>query len=298
LAAVGGSVNLPGWFDLFSKITPVQLRGRQFAYRSVVGAILGVFGGAVVVFVLDSYKYPKNFGILFLLTFLTMMVSYIFLLLLKEDKPNPSTQLFSHKEFYKRLFTIVHGEKNFRNFLVSDALMMLANMSHAFFAVYAIEKFSLPDSYAGTFTIVMMATMIVGSLYFGYIADKFGHKINLLWASTFIGLSCLTAIVSPIVELYYFVFVGASLNITLLMVSRLTIVAEICSEDDRPTYIALANVITAPFILSGMIGGIVVDVFGFKTLFAISIIFSMITIIWLLLKVVEPRKILQPVQSN
>jgi len=298
LAAVGGSVNLPGWFDLFSKITPVQLRGRQFAYRSVVGAILGVFGGAVVVFVLDSYKYPKNFGILFLLTFLTMMVSYIFLLLLKEDKPNPSTQLFSHKEFYKRLFTIVRREKNFRSFLVSDALMMLANMSHAFFAVYAIEKFSLPDSYAGTFTIVMMATMIVGSLYFGYIADKFGHKINLLWASSFIGLSCLIAIVSPIVELYYFVFVGASLNITLLMVSRLTIVAEICSEDDRPTYIALANVITAPFILSGMIGGIVVDVFGFKTLFAISIIFSVLTIIWLLLKVVEPRKILQPVQSN
>ena len=298
LAAVGGSINLPGWFDLFSKITPVQLRGRQFAYRSVLGAILGVFGGAVVVVVLDSFKYPKNFGILFLMTFFTMMVSYIFLLLLREDKPNPSLQLFGHKEFYKRLLAIVRQEKNFRNFLVSDALMMLANMSHAFFAVYAVEKFSLPDSSAGTFTMVMMASMILGSLYFGYVADKHGHKINLLWASTFIGFACLIAVISPIVELYYFVFVGAALNIILLQVSRLTIVAEICSEDDRPTYVALANVITAPFILSGMFGGFIVNIFGFQTLFLMSVFFSILTILWLITKVVEPRNLLQPVQTN
>jgi len=298
LAAVGGSINFPGWFDLFSKITPVQLRGRQFAYRSVLGAALGVFGGVVVVVVLDEYEYPQNFGILFLLTFFTMMVSYIFLLLLKEDKPNPSTQLLGHTEFYKRLFTIVRKEKNYRNFLVSDALMMLANMSHAFFAVYAVEKFSLPDSYAGTFTIVMMASMIIGSLYFGYIADKHGHKINLLWASAFIGVACLIAILSPIIELYYFVFVGAALNIILLQVSRITIVAEICSEDDRPTYVALTNVVIAPFILSGMFGGIITNVFGYNTLFSMSIVFSIITFLWLMVKVVEPRKILQPVQSN
>ena len=298
LAAVGGSINLPGWFDLFSKVTPVQLRGRLFAYRSVLGALLGVFGGALVVVVLDSFEYPQNFGILFLVTFLTMMVSYIFLLFLKEDKPNSSPQLFSHKEFYKRLFTIVKKEKNFRNFLISDALMMLANMSHAFFAVYAVEKFSLPDSYAGTFTIVMMASMIIGSLYFGYIADKHGHKNNLLWASAFIGLACLTAIISPIVELYYFVFVGAALNIILLQVSRLTIIAEICSEDDRPTYVALTNVITAPFILSGMFGGIIVNVFGYNTLFSMSVIFSIATFLWLTIRVVEPRGTLHPVQLN
>jgi len=296
LAAVGGSINFPGWFDLFSKITPVQLRGRQFAYRSVLGAVLGVFGGAVVVVVLDVYEYPQNFGILFLLTFFTMMVSYIFLLLLKEDKPNPSTRLFGHREFYIRLLTIVRSEKNYRNFLIADALMMLANMSHAFFAVYAVEKFSLPDSYAGTFTMVMMAAMIVGSLYFGYIADRFGHKLNLIWASVCIGAACLAAIIVPIIELYYLVFVGASLNIILLQVSRVTIVAELCSEDDRPTYVALTNVITAPFILSGMFGGIIANVFGYNTLFSMSILFSIITFLWLIIKVVEPRRILQPVQ--
>jgi MFS family permease len=90
--------------------------------------------------------------------------------------------------------------------------------------------------------------------------------------------------------------VGAALNIILLQVSRVTIVAEICSEEDRPTYVALTNVITAPFILSGMFGGIIANVFGYNTLFTMSIFFSIITFLWLTIKVVEPRRILQPVQ--
>jgi MFS family permease len=298
LAAIGGSLNLPGWFDLISKLTPVQLRGRLFAYRSVVGAVLGILGGAFVIIVLDSFSYPENYGILFLTTFIVMMISYMFLFFIKEEKPNPPQQLFSQMEFYRRLFSILKREKNFRNFLVFDSLMMLANMSHAFFAVYAIEKFSLPESYAGTFTIVMMTSMIIGSLYFGYVADRYGHRINLIWASAFTGFASLVALFSPYVQLYYLVFVGASLNLTVLMVSRLTIIAEICSEDDRPTYVALMNMVTAPFILSGMFGGIIVNVLGFNTLFLTAAIISVASLLWLILKVIEPRSIPQTVQSN
>lgn len=298
LAAIGGSLNLPGWFDLISKLTPVQLRGRLFAYRSVVGAVLGILGGAFVIIVLDSYSYPENYGILFFTTFVVMMISYVFLLFIKEENPNPSQQLFSQSEFFRRLFTILKKEKNFRNFLVFDSLMMLANMSQAFFAVYAIEKFSLPDSYAGTFTIVMMITMIIGSLYFGYIADRYGHRINLIYASAFTTLSCLIALYSPYVGIYYLVFVGSSLNLTLLMVSRLTIIAEICSEDDRPTYVALTNMVTAPFVLSGMLGGIIANNFGFDTLFIIAAIFSIAAMTWLIIKVIEPRSFPLTVQSN
>ena len=297
-AAIGGSLNLPGWFDLISKLTHVNLRGRLFAYRSVVGAILGVIGGTIVIIILNTFPYPKNFGILFFLTFIVMMMSYVFLLFLKEETPNPSPLLFGHKEYVKRLFSILKKEKNFRNFLVSDSLMILANICSAFFAVYAIEKFSLADSYAGTFTIVMMISMIIGSIYFGYIADRYGHKINLVWASAFTGIACLIALVSPIVELFYFVFVGSALNLSLQMVSRLTIVAEICSEEDRPTYVALTNLVTAPFVLSGIFGGIIVHNFGFETLFIVSFLFSLSTFLWLLFKVDEPRKFSFMAQSK
>ncbi|HKB85735.1 MAG TPA: MFS transporter [Ignavibacteriaceae bacterium] len=296
LAAFGGSINLPGWFDLISKITPVQLRGRLFAYRSVLGAVMGIFGGWVVSLVLDTIHYPENFSLLFLLAFIVTMVSYSFLVFLKEEQPNHPQKRFTHKEFLKRLSTILKEEKNFKNFIVADSLMMLALMANAFLAVNALEKFSLPDAYAGYFTIVMMLSMAAGSLYFGYLADKKGHKLNLMWASIFTLIACLAALFSPTIEIYFICFAASALTITLSMVSRLTIIAEICMEDDRPTYISLTNLVTAPFVLSGLLGGWIASSFGYNAVFIIAGIFAASAFIWLSLKVNEPRNI-QPVNN-
>lgn len=289
-AAFGGSINLPGWFDLISKITPVQLRGRLFAYRSVLGAAMGIFGGWVVSIILDNVSYPENFSMLFLIAFIVMMLSYTFLIFLKEETPNHPQSNFTYKEFLKRLTIILREEQNFRNFIIADSLMMLALMSNAFLAVNAIEKFKLPDAYAGYFTIIMMLSMSLGSLYFGYLADKKGHKLNLVWSSAFTLTACIAALISPVVEIYFICFAASALTLTLTQVSRLTIIAEICREDDRPTYISLTNLITAPFVLSGLFGGWIASAFGYNAVFIIAGIFAALAFFWLIIKVEEPRK--------
>jgi MFS family permease len=291
LAAFGGSINLPGWFDLVSKITPVQLRGRLFAYRAVLGAAMGIAGGWIVSIILDNISYPENFSLLFLIAFIVTMISYTFLTLLKEDQPNLPLRTFTYSEFVRKLGTIVRDEKNFRNFIISDSLMMLALMSNAFLAVNAIEKFNLPDAYAGYFTVIMMISMVIGSLYFGYLADKKGHKLNLIWSSAFTFVACIAALLSPIVELYFICFAASALTISLTQVSRLTIIAEICNEDDRPTYISLTNMITAPFVLSGLLGGWLASSFGYNSVFIVSALFAAVAFFWLNLKVTEPREL-------
>jgi len=168
--------------------------------------------------------------------------------------------------------------------------MMLALMSHAFFAVNAFEKFSLPDAYAGYFTIAMMLSMVFGSIYFGYLADKHGHKLSLLWGVVFTLIACIAALISPSVEIYYICFAGSALTISLSLVSRLTIISEICKEDDRPTYISLTNLITAPFILSGLLGGWIANLFGYNIVFIIAGIFALGSALWFLIMVEEPRK--------
>lgn len=291
LAAFGGSINLPGWFDLVSKITPVQLRGRLFAYRAVFGAALGIAGGWAVSIILESVSYPENFSLLFLIAFLVTMISYTFLIFLKEEQPNLPLNTFTYKEFVKKLGVIIRDEKNFRNFIISDSLLMLAYMSNAFLAVNAMEKFNLSDAYAGYFTVVMMISMVIGSLYFGYLADKKGHKLNLIWTSVFTFIACLAALMSPVVEIYFICFAASALTISLSQVSRLTIIAEICKEDDRPTYISLTNMITAPFVLSGLLGGWLASSFGYASVFIVSASFAGAAFVWLNLKVTEPREI-------
>src|SRR5690606_891653 len=159
LAAVGGSLNLPGWFDLTAKLTPVRLRGRLFALRTVLGSLLGVLGGAVVAAVLARSPSTDGFALLFGLAFAVMVGSYAILAQVKEERvPGtvpPARQ--PYRAFLRRLPDILRRDRNFRRFLVADALLITAATADAFYTVHAFERFQLSEAYAGTFTVVLMA---------------------------------------------------------------------------------------------------------------------------------------------
>jgi MFS family permease len=289
LAAIAGSINLPGWFDLVAKITPITLRGRLFASRSIIGAIFGILGGWIVKIVLDHYSYPVNFSILLFLAFIIMMISYSLLFLIKEKESNASINTLQNKEFFKRIPSLIIHQKNYRNFLIADSLLISSLMADAFYALYAIKKFSLSDAYAGAFTIIMMISVIFGNILFGYIADKFGHRINLMMAAGTSFSACMISLIAPSPILFYFVFVFSAFTATLLQLSRLTIIAEICAEEDRPTYIAITNLLTSPFILSGILGGLIANSFGYNYVFILAAFLSLSSFLWYLKKVKEPR---------
>lgn len=291
MAAVAGSLNLPGWFDLIAKITPVQLRGRLFAARSILGGIFGIIGGWIVSIVLEKIKFPESYSLLFLMAFMTMMVSYIFLILLKEENPDIIKNLTGYKDFFNRLPGILRDERNFRNYLVADALLITALMSDVFYSVNALKKFSLPDSYIGDFTIVIMSSLIIGNLFFGFIADRFGHKLNLMLASVSTVFASLIALNAVSLKYYIPVFIGAAFTVTLQQVSRLPIIAELSGEKNRQTFIALTNMITSPFSLAGIAGGWIANRYGYDIVFIISSVCASFAAIWLYIKVDEPRRL-------
>ncbi len=289
LAAVAGSLCFPIWFDVIVKLTPVALRGRLFAVRNLLGGVLGVFAGAVVELVLATVAYPTNYGVLFILAFIFMGVSYGALTRLKEESPSPLPGQIHIVEYYRNLPRILKGQRNFRNFLISDALLIAATMAGAFYAVHAIERFSLSDASAGTFTIVIMCSTIIGNIFFGTIADHYGHKVNLVLSAASTALSCFTALFAPSQGLYLIVFVGMAFQIGLSGISRLSIVAELCSEEERPTYVALTNLVTSPFILFGLIAGGIASRFGYDAVFLIAGLLALSSALWMAFRVEEPR---------
>ncbi len=289
-AAIGGSINLTAWFSFVMRITPVRLRGRLFAARGVSGAILGVLGGFLVEIILSSVSYPDNFGILFLTAFLCMMLSYLSLSTLHEGKPRPTVPGVNYSKFFKDLPRILAREKNFRNFMIWDSLLMASTMAGAFYIVHAIKEFSLSYWYAGTFTVVNMVSMIAGDLLFGFLADRFGHKVNLLLAGLFAFAAAVLAILAPSVQVYFLVFVFWTFMTGLNGVSRLPVIAEISPEHELPTHIALANMIDSPFALTGILAGFIANVGGYNFVFGIAALFAILSVAWLFFMFDEPRK--------
>lgn len=295
VAAIGGSVNFPVWFDLIAKITPVEIRGRLFAMRSVFGSTLGILGGSIVAFVLAGVSFPLNYALLFFFAFVSMMASYWFLTTLREEPGTIPQKVVRRRDILRLLPQILSSDRNYRNFLVADALLIASTMANAFYTVYAFEKFVLPDSYAGTFTVVLMTGMIVGSLALGYVADRFGHKLNYLVSAVATAVGCAVAIAATTVEWYLIVFLASAVSVGVMMISRLSLVAELCSVENRPSYVALTNLITSPCILAGVAAGWMSEWIGFESIFILAGLFSLVAIYWLLRKVQEPRHHLAPV---
>lgn len=290
LAALAGSINLPGWFDLIAKLTPVKLRGRLFASRVILGAVLGILGGWYVKEVLGKFPFPHSFSLLLLSAFMVMMVSYIFLTLIKEDKADIKEKHLSYGEFFSMLPGILKREKNFRNFLIADSLLIIALMGEVFYSLNALKKFSLPDSYVGNFTIIFMTFSIVGNIFFGYMGDRFGHKLNMLLGACFTTMACIAALFAPDVRVYSIVFIGSAFTTGVYQLSKLPIIAELCAEENRPTYVALSNMISSPFSLAGLFGGYIANRYGYNMVFILAAIFAGSSAIWLFFAVKEPRK--------
>jgi MFS family permease len=289
LAAIAGSINLPVWFDLVAQLTPVRVRGRLFATRSIFGSVLGIGGGAVAAFVLGTVQYPTSYALLFFLAFSSTMVSYYFLTRLEETASEPRAAATPSTRLAEALPRILRTGKNYRHFLVGDALLISSTMANGFLAVYAIEKFSLSDASAGTFTMIIMGSMIVGSFLFGYLADRHGHRLNMLLAGMFTFLACVVALLAPTPELYAVSFVCSASSVTLGGISRLSLIAELCSPGERPTYVALSNLVTSPFVLAGIVGGWIANALGFSALFMIAGAVALSALVWWLVMVEEPR---------
>jgi MFS family permease len=289
LAAIAGSINLPVWFDLIAKLTPVEVRGRLFATRGVLGSILSIGGGAMAAFVLATVHYPTNYAMLFFLAFAAMMISYFFLTRLEEKDADLPQAAVTSMRLAEALPRILRTGKNYRHFLVGDALLISSTMANGFLAVHAIEKFSLSDASAGTFTMIIAGSMIVGSFLFGYLADHYGHRLNLLLQGLFTLLACVAALVAPTPELYALSFVCSAASVTLGGISRLPLIAELCAAGERPTYIALSNMFTSPFVLAGILGGWIANTFGFTVLFLIASTVAIVALLWWLTMVEEPR---------
>jgi MFS family permease len=290
LAAIIGSIAIPGWFHLFSKTTPVKLRGRLLAIRQLIGSILAVAAGSLTVIILSAFKFPYNFATLFFTAFTFIMISFYFLTkVIEDDEIYEEEKPINAVNKFVLIQNILKTNIPFRNFILADVLTTICLTATAFYPVFALKKFELSVSYAGTFTIITTASMIAGNLFFGYLADVSGHKINLLILAIASFMASLAASIANNILAYGIVFFFVGIALSLIGISRGAFVVELCSPKERQFYIAMLNSITSPFSIFGIAAGAVIGSLGYRLVFFIYIILAGIAVYWLSNKVTDPR---------
>lgn len=287
--ALGAGIVAVSWQDLIARCFPVTQRGKFFGTTSFVGAGVGAVGAVLSTWLLNRYAFPANFGYTFAIAATAMTFSWVFLALTREPVQATTTRRRGNIEYLASLPALLRSDENFRRFLITRMMLALGGMGSGFITVTAVNRWHIPDSTAGFFTLALLAGQTVGTLLFGFLADRFGHKLC-LELGTVTGLAgCLVAWLAPGPDWYFAVFVLLGFLSGAVLVSGILIVMEFSEPERRPTYVGIANTGVGLVGAVAPLFGAALAEAGFAWLFAASAAVYLITLALLHGWVREPR---------
>ena len=293
ISAFSGGIIAPAWLDMLAKVIPLKKRGRFFGWSNFLGGGMGMLAGFSSIYILHKYSFPRNFSFCFFITFIAISISYVSIALTREPIYPLENKHPGFGEYVRKLPRLLKGDKNFSSFLFANIFLSFGGMATAFFAVYALDSLTLPDSQMGVFTALILGGQTTSSLLWGYLGDRKGHKLVMEVSALLMISVCILVIFSHSLPLFYLVFFLTGCSFSAGMISGQNIVLEFSTPEMRPTYIALTNTLRAPFIgLSPLIGGIIADKISFPFVFALTTLILLLGALFLKFLVKEPRHLL------
>ncbi len=280
----------PGWFDMYAKLTPLELRGRLSGIRTSIAGAGSFLCGFLLTWLLARFEFPLNYSLAFFGASVLQFASLFTQVGLVEEYPSKVMPRLPTDEYLRQLKSIFRQNDNFRALIISSAVLILATMPVGFLTVYALTRFNADEGLIGQFTIIIVSGQIVGGLANGYLADHRGNKIALISAAIALAAASLCALLAPSLAWFRLSFFFLGINLGSELMTRFNIAIEYGPVEQRSTYIGLMNTMVAPFYLTGLLGGWISDVFGYHMVFIIGIVCSLIGIGLLVAKVDEPRK--------
>lgn len=287
----GAGAIIVGWQDMIAKIIPVRHRGRFFGITNFVGNGAGVLGALAVPIVLDRFPFPMGYVISFSAAGVLVLISWIFISLAREPDVLSSKPRISQMDYLRSLPDVLRQDRNFRMYLLTRTVLALSSMATGFLAVYAVRTWSLLDAQAGGFTVALQVGLALANLFFGFLADRKGHKLSLeigLAASILLLILAVTATSAWWFFLIFFLLGAVNAS---AFVSGISIVYEFTDAENRPTYIGLANTIPGlAGTIAPLIGGWLVGVIGYQAMFTLAAAIGIVSWGLLHFTVQEPRK--------
>jgi MFS family permease len=237
----GAGVVATSWQDLIGSCFPVDRRGRFFGLTMFLGAGSGAVGAILSTWLLRTYPFPRNFVFTFTIAAVGIAISWVCIAFVREPVQPVRIPRQSSRQFLAALPDLLRRDHNFRRFLVVRCLWALGGMGTGFVTVAAVERWQMPISTAGVYTFALLLGQTIGTLSFGVLADRFGHKVCLELGILSAALGFVLAWQAPAPVWYYAVFLLLGIASGAVIVSGILVVMEFCEPSRRPTYIGMTN---------------------------------------------------------
>jgi MFS family permease len=284
--AFGGGFTATAWQSMTGKIIPPDQRGTFWGTQAAGVNLMSSAGAVIAGTLLASLPSPMDFTLCFLIAGVLMLVSWVFLALTREAESEPSSVVATSSMAICSMIAILQREAAFRWFLVARILAQIAWVAISFYTIYAVRQFNMDGQTAGLLAGVMALAHMAASPLFGWIGDRWGHRIVFMTSGLLIAASALLALLAPDLGWFYIVFALGGFYNAVLWTTTMALTVEFGTASERPLYIGLSNTIIGfASLIAPVAGGWLADTIGFSATFLISAI-SGILMAFVILQVV------------
>jgi len=315
---LGAGVAAVPFMDVVGKALPAGRRGSFFAYRRLVGGLLGIGAGMVVARVLapeTGLAFPRGYGLLFCFTAVFAVLGLGAFSLVREPIEPVSPARVTLGGHLAGCARILREDVNYRRYFTQRVLSSLGLMALPFFATYAVTELGAQAAQVGIMVSLWMLSGMVSNLLWGVLSDRRGSRVLVVASAVLSVAPPVVALASVLVprhpvalpasvafwlpecicdmDLRLLVFLSCFvLNGFADAARKISISAyllDISPAVLRPTYVGLMNTLSAPLALSAALGGVITQVFSYQAVFGVSLVFALLSA-WVSLRLAEPGR--------
>lgn len=273
----GGGLAANPWTNMMSRVIPQDSHGVFFgAQAAALNALQGV-AALLASWLLARVLWPASFGISFTLTFVSMVISFIFLAAIRERAEQAPQSAHSLSFWHRTLETLKH-EGNFRAFLLVRVLSQFAGMGFAFYIIYAVRRFALSDAAATAMVSILLIGQVILGPVMGRLGDRWSHRGMMTIGALGASLSAVLAWLAPSASWLPAILLFEAVAVVAIWTVPIALSVSFApTEAERPLYIGMSNTLVAPAtILAPAIGGWIADAASFQLTFQLSAVFGLL----------------------
>jgi MFS family permease len=307
--ALAAGVAAVPFLEITSKTVPVNKRGAFFAGRRVIGGVLGIVAGLVIAAVLggdpgamwaqsgvyrqvksmvdavgwSGHAFPHDYGILILLGAVISTGGVVAYMFVSEPDAKHVARPAPFRSYLAEGFRLLKRVPDYRTFLWMRVCYQLSSMAFPFYATYAYTRLGFSEASVGVFVSIWVGAGVLSNAIWGRLLDRRGNRIvfvttaaiSVVAPAAMLVLASRIGSASTLVGAGIFSLVASTFLLNGFVrsgrfIANQTYLLESAPPHRRPLYVGFMNSLSFPFMLSPILGGLVVAAFGYSALFAIG----------------------------
>jgi MFS family permease len=277
---------------LMAKVIPISRRGRLQAWRNFTGSLIAAGMASLAgTYFIGPNLFGNGYGTTFVFAFiLTSLGLSALQMLLREPEPPTTRTQAKFRDRLREFPRLITEDRAYAWFLVVQMLSSSARIATPFYILYVGTSVHMTGKLLGALSFAYIGADALSNLIWGYLGDKTGFRLVLLFSLAAWAASTVLLLEVHTTWAIFLAFFGLGAGQAGYMMAAQTMILEFGARDDLPMRIAVsatAESITAT--LAPLIGGQVADLFGYSTVFGLSLGVLAAGLLVLIGMVKEPR---------